>query len=99
MEWDKVNAAVDPTLERPHPKEPELVSVDHLPWYPIQPNCVKKRLRNEVNRDLAKLVEQPFRLLPGPQPWSNGGHDAFNVQDTLCLLYICLLYTSDAADE
>jgi len=36
MERDKVKAAVDPSMERSRPKAPELVSVDHMPWYPTQ---------------------------------------------------------------
>ena len=93
MEWDKVKAAVDPSADKPRPKAPELVSVNHLPWYPIQPICVKERLDHWEHRDLEKLVEQPFSSLSGPWPRSNGGHDTFNVHHTLCLL--CALLTGD----
>jgi len=44
MEWNEVKVAVDPSVDRRRPKAPELVSVNHLPWYPIQPICVKERL-------------------------------------------------------
>jgi len=87
-EWDMVKAAVDPMLERTRPKEPELVSVDDLPWYPIQPICVKKRLCDQEHRDLEKLVEQRFCSVSGPQ--NKGGPETFNVRDTLSLLYILL---------
>jgi len=57
MEWNKVKVAADPSVDRPRPKAPELVSVHHMPWYPIQPICVKKRLDHWEHRDLEKLVE------------------------------------------
>ena len=56
-EWDKVKAAVDPSVDRPRPKVLELVSVDHMPWYPIQPICVKERLDHQDHQDLEKQVE------------------------------------------
>jgi len=87
-EWDKTKAAVDPSVERPRPKVPELVSVDHMPWYPMQPICVKKRLCNREHRDLEKLVEQSFSSLSRPR--RNDGADTFDVKDTLLLLYILL---------
>jgi len=65
-EWDKVKAAVDPSVDRPRPKAPELVSVNHLPWYPIQPSSVKKRLDHREHRDLEKLAERPFHSLAEP---------------------------------
>jgi len=55
MEWDKVKTAVDPSVDRPRPKAPELVPVNHLPWYPIQPICVKEWLDHWEHCDLAPL--------------------------------------------
>jgi len=85
MEWDKVKAAVDPSVDRPRPKATELVSVNHLPWYPMQPISAKKRLDHWEHRDLEKLVERPFSSLSEPRPQSNGGQDTFDVHHTLCL--------------
>jgi len=90
MEWNEVKVAVDPSVDRRRPKAPELVSVNHLPWYPIQPICVKERLDHWEHRDLEKLVERPFSSLSGSQPRSNGGQDTFDVHHTLCLLGVLL---------
>jgi len=54
---------------------------------------------NQEHRDLEKRVEQPFGSLSGPRPRSNSGHDTFNVQDTLCLLYILLMGEIRTAEE
>ena len=94
-----MKAAVDPSVERPRPKVPELVSVDHIPWYPIEPICVKERLDHRDHRDLEKRVERPFRSLSGPRPQSNGGHGTFDVQDTMCLLYMLLTGEIPTAEE
>jgi len=96
-EWDKVKAAVDPSVERPRPKAPELVSVNHFPWYPIQPICVKTRLEDWEQYKLAKQAEQPFQALSGPRP--NGGQDVFNVQGTMSLLFCLLTGDMPSAEE
>jgi len=98
-EWDKVKAAADPCVERPCPKVPELVLVDYVLLYPMQPICVKKRLDHRDHGDLEKRVEQPFMSLVGPRPRSNGGHATFDVQHTLCLLYALLTGESPSAEE
>jgi len=99
LEWDKVKAAVDSSVDRPHPKAPELVSVNHLPWYPIQPSSVKKRLDHWEHRDVEKLAERPFSSLAEPRPRSNGGQDTFDVHHTLWLLYALLTGESPTAEE
>ena len=99
MEWNEVKVAVDPSVDRRRPKAPEVVSVNHLPWYPIQPICVKKRLDHWEHRDLEKLVERPFSSLAGPRPRSNGGHDTFDVHHTLCLLYVLLTGDHPSREE
>jgi len=99
LEWDKVQAAVDPSVDRPRPKAPELVSVNDLPWYPIQPSSVKKRLDHWEHRDVEKLAERPFRSLSEPRPRSNGGEDAFDVHHTLWLLYALLTGEGPTAEE
>jgi len=99
-EWDKVKAAADPSVDGHRPKAPELVSLDHLPWYPMQPICVKERLLDHwEHHDLGKQVEQPFSSLSGPRPRSNGGQDTFDVHHTLCLLYALLTGKSPSAEE
>jgi len=99
MEWNKVKVAVDPSVDRPRPKAPELVSVNHMPWYPIQPICVKKRLDHWEHRDLEKLVERPFSFLSGPRPRSNDGQDTFDVHHTLWLLYALLTGDHPSREE
>jgi len=99
-EWDRVKAAVDPSVDRPRPKAPELVSVDQLLWYPIQPICVREWLLDHwEHRDLEKQVERPFSSLTGPRPRSNGGQDTHDVQHTMCLLYALLTGESLSAEE
>jgi len=94
-----VKAAVAPSVDRPRPKAPELVSVNNLPWYPIQPSSVKKRLDHWEHRDVEKLAEQPFRSLAEPRPRSSGGEDAFDVHHTLWLLYALLTGEGPTAEE
>ena len=94
-----MKAAAAPSVYRPRPKAPELVSVDHLPWYPIQPICVKERLLDHwEHRDLGKQVERPFSSLSGPPPRSSGGQDTFDVHHTLWLLYALLTGKSPSAE-
>jgi len=64
-----------------------------------EPICVKKRLDHQDNCDLEKRVEQPFISLSEPRPRPNGGHDAFDVQDTLCLLHALLMGKTPSAEE
>jgi len=99
MQWNEVKVAVDPSVDRRRPKVPELVSVNHLPWYPIQPSCVEKRLYHWEHRDLEKLVERPFGSLSGLQPRSNDWHDTFDVHHTLCLLYALLTGDHPSREE